>query len=351
MNASESRLYDAHLHFGDPVRLRELMAYLRSAGLSGAALLSLPYPGWVNFNPEVLLAKARRPRLFWAFGSLELDYDSDTGGGKSSRARRGLAEQVRLLSVVGFDGLKLWTGKPSFQKRTGLAPDSPQLSATLSAAGEEGLPVLIHAADPREFWVHRSEAASEWAPFDTYIEQAERAASNHPATRFVFPHLLFLADDLPRLASILQAHPNVYLDTAPGNYCFAPLHRTRRQAERFFSDYRSRILFGTDGLFFPKSFEGIPYMDTETVRRRFRTTRSFFLEGGTIANPFPYNRQQVPSVTGMRLDQETTEALKAGAFRQLFPEGVPKKLNREAIRRYIQEFPRKLEFDESLSVE
>ena len=382
----ELTIYDAHLHFADVARLEELHRYLERTGISGAALISLPYPGWVNFNPEVLRAKASDPERFRAFGAFDLEYGPagrGAGRGAGSRAagrspgrvpgrKRDLTGQVREMASMGFDGIKVWAGKPAFQKRLGITPDGPEFTEAFAAAAQEGLPVLIHMADPEEFWASDRHDSRGWLGFDDYIEQAARVAEESPDTRFLFAHMLFLAGDIPKLSSFLEAHENAFLDIAPGNYFYRHISEQREAAADFFEACRGRLLFGTDGLFFSRRFESFPYTDEQAVFERFRRVCDFFLEGATVDNPFPLNRALVPSVTGPALSRSAKEELASGAFRALFT-GVgiesgqtrspangagsgqargpgkesahrPRPLNPEAVRRYLEEFPRRLSF-------
>ncbi|MBN2553402.1 MAG: hypothetical protein JXB06_11570, partial [Spirochaetales bacterium] len=51
-------LVDSHIHFSDHERLEELERYRSAIGARELCLLSLPLKQRINFNPEVLFAKA-----------------------------------------------------------------------------------------------------------------------------------------------------------------------------------------------------------------------------------------------------------------------------------------------------
>jgi hypothetical protein len=325
-------------------RFEELEEYRLRAGLTGAVLVSLPYPGWVNFNREVLQAKMRKPEVYRALAAFDFVYKIGEGKewappqqGSRLEKPKPLAVQVREFAEIGFDGLKVWAGKPAFQKLLGMAPDGEEFSGAFKAAADEGMPVLLHAGDPPDFWTKR---AAGWKPFTEYISQAARVAAEHPRTRFVFPHMLFLARDLGSLADFLDAHPNAFLDVAPGNYFYAPLSERREEAARFFGNYAGRILFGTDGLFFPKTFRLFDYMDAGRVYRRFKNLYDFFFMASTVDNPYPYTMKEIPEVTGPVLEAEAARELACGACERLFFDGESRRINREKAFHYINTFPR-----------
>ena len=55
----KTTLIDSHIHFSDRSLLAELERYCREIGAEKVCVLSLPTQERINFNPEVLFAKAR----------------------------------------------------------------------------------------------------------------------------------------------------------------------------------------------------------------------------------------------------------------------------------------------------
>ena len=346
-------MYDAHLHFGDTERLGELLRYCSHAELSGAGLVSLPSPGWIHFNPEILYAKHFYPEKFWVFAALEHAYPAQSSGSSAGRsaAPPSLAEQVRELDEIGCDGIKIWNGKPSFQKMTGLTIDGPEFSDAFWSAAEAGLPVLLHAADPLEFWEHGDGEAGGWKDFENYIAQAEAAAAEHAKTVFIFPHLLFLAHDLRRLGVFLDRYPNAFLDISPGMYYFSHLSLQRDAAARFFDEYAGRILFGTDALLFPAAYTMLPYMEEGAVYQRFSLLNDFFFRGESVADPFRLSAPRpsaqtssAPMLPAPALSGRARDGLQRSAFLELFVDGRPRPLDSDRVIRYLERFPRPLGF-------
>ncbi|MDX9957944.1 MAG: amidohydrolase family protein [Spirochaetia bacterium] len=234
---------DSHLHFGTIDEYDNLMRYQQAGGFDALCLLSLPVPGRINFNPECLAAKIRDQKAsqdtIYALGSLDL-------------AARGFADQIRLLHALGFDGVKLWEGKPEVQAATGISLIDDDYLDGLRTAVELSMPVVLHVADPPDSWAAKQPACPS---YENLFEQTEHMLQAVPGLRVVFPHLIFLAGDLPRLTEFMERWPDTFVDLSPGRYYFLELARQAEQAREFFSLFRKRILFGTDTMFFKKGFQ------------------------------------------------------------------------------------------------
>ena len=149
---------------------------------------------------------------------------------------------------------------------TRLKIDDPALDPVWAAAGRLGLPVLIHTAEPQEFfepidfqnerWLElalyrdRRYPAGEFPRFEELIAERDRMFAKHPKTTFIAAHFAYHANDLARAAALLDRLPNVHLEVGA---ILAELGRQPRAAREFFGKYQDRILFGKDS-FQPDEF-------------------------------------------------------------------------------------------------
>jgi hypothetical protein len=144
-----------------------------------------------------------------------------------------------------------------------LAVDDPRLDPFWEKCGALGLPVLIHTADPREYWApitynnffygERKDAElyyhdpemTDWAEL---MRQRDHVLEKHPRTTFIGAHFGSLDCDLDQLARTLQRHPNFSVDCA-GLSRLRRLSKLNPQAVRdFCTKYQDQLLFGTDGI-------------------------------------------------------------------------------------------------------
>jgi predicted TIM-barrel fold metal-dependent hydrolase len=177
-------------------------------------------------------------------------------------ASRLLEEQLRRSVAAGARGLKVWKDL-GLEVRDGrgdlVMPDDARLRPLFAAAGDLGVPVLIHTADPIAFFTpldrHNERldelgAFPEWwfggpglPSFDDLIDSLERLVASCPQTTFVAAHVGCAAEDLARVDAMLTAHPNYFIDLSAR---MAELGRQPRAARRLIERHPSRVLFGTD---------------------------------------------------------------------------------------------------------
>ena len=163
---------------------------------------------------------------------------------------------------------------------TRLRVDDPELDPVWETCGRLGVPVLIHTAEPQEFfepidhsnerWLElalfpdRRYPAGQFPRFEELMQERNRMFKKHPKTTFIAAHFAYHANDLARMAKLLDEMPNVYTEVGA---ILAELGRQPRTAHDFFVKYQDRILFGKDS-FQPDEF---PYF-----WRVFETNDEYF---------------------------------------------------------------------------
>ncbi|MBN2576760.1 MAG: amidohydrolase family protein [Deltaproteobacteria bacterium] len=137
--------------------------------------------------------------------------------------------------------------------------DDARFAPIMATAAKLNAVVAIHVGDPKAFFEPPTpqnerwdelQLAPDWSffgqdypPLLELWKQTERLVSRHPDTTFLFIHL-GMAEDIGFMEKLLDAHPNVYLDTSARVPEFGrhPVEKLRR----FFIKFQDRILFGTD---------------------------------------------------------------------------------------------------------
>ena len=171
-------------------------------------------------------------------------------------------EAERLEREVGFGakGIKFFKamGLGARDASGKLIPiDDPRFDPLMSRAARLNVVVAIHVGDPKAFFepptpqnerYDELKLAPDWSfhggdypPLMELWKQTERLISRHPKTTFL---LLGLAEDLDYMTRLLDAHPNVFLDTSARVPEFG--RHPASKAREFFIRYQDRILFGTD---------------------------------------------------------------------------------------------------------
>ena len=202
------------------------------------------------------------------------------------RASASMHDRVRILAGINFNGVGPgWAEKAVAQLETDVAAgavgigeigkglglstkkadgtrlqiDDPALDPIWQAAARLKLPVFIHTADPQEFWQPidfnnerwlelalfpgRRYPAEQYPAFETLMKERDNMLRRNPRTTFVIAHLGWHANDLGRLAAMMDAMPNLYSEVGAVLY---DIGRQPRTAHDFFVKYQDRILFGKD---------------------------------------------------------------------------------------------------------
>ena len=175
-------------------------------------------------------------------------------------------DQVSIIKDAvskGAIGLKVYkslglTNKDSKGERVPV--DDERLGPIWDVCGELGIPVLIHSADPFQFWLPKDNQNERWfelkekpnryygdsdfiPPFDSIIKEQHAIFHRHKNTTFINAHLGWMGNDLKKLGEHLDKHPNVMTEFGA---VIAELGRQPKTARQFFIDYQDRIMFGKD---------------------------------------------------------------------------------------------------------
>ncbi|MDH5474484.1 MAG: amidohydrolase [Cyclobacteriaceae bacterium] len=176
----------------------------------------------------------------------------------TKKAVKELEEDVQ----VGAKGLKIYKSLGFSVKDTEgnrVSVDDTRLDPIWAKCGELGIPVLIHAADPKPFWDEQDANNERWlelkihprrkrsntdpVPWQQIIDEQHAVFQKHPGTIFINAHMGWYANDLAKLGELLDEMPNMYVEIGA---VIAELGRQPRMANLFFNKYQDRVLFGKD---------------------------------------------------------------------------------------------------------
>jgi predicted TIM-barrel fold metal-dependent hydrolase len=137
--------------------------------------------------------------------------------------------------------------------------DDPELDPIWDAAARLNIPVLIHTADPQEFfqpitytnerWLElalypdRRYPQPQFPSFEEIATERDNLFRKHPKTKFIMAHLGWHANNLARVAKMFDEMPNVYGEVGAVLY---DLGRQPHTAHDFLVKYQDRVLFGKD---------------------------------------------------------------------------------------------------------
>lgn len=183
------------------------------------------------------------------------------GAGAPGWAERAVArlEQSIANGAVGlkiFKDLGLTSTKADGSR---LHVDDPALKPIWDLCARLNIPVIIHTAEPQEFfspldfhnerWLelalfaNRRNYHPEGPSWEDLMGERDRMYAANPNTRFIGAHFDWYGSDLARASRQLDQLPNLVLEVGAVLYEFG---RQPRAARDFFIKYQDRILFGKD---------------------------------------------------------------------------------------------------------
>ncbi|HEX2806490.1 MAG TPA: amidohydrolase family protein [Kineosporiaceae bacterium] len=178
------------------------------------------------------------------------------------RVTSALLTQLDDAAARGARGLKVWKDLGLTHRDAAgelVLPDDDRLRPVFAAAGERGLPVLIHTADPLAFFSpldghneridELGEQPSWWfggaggPTFERLIAALEGLVAAAPGTTFIGAHVGCYAEDLAWVARMLTTYPHFAVDIGGR---IGELGRVPRGFRRLVEAHPRQVLFGTD---------------------------------------------------------------------------------------------------------
>jgi len=342
------RVFDFHHHCDAP-SLEAIEANLDVFDELGIEKLAVLDGGWTGGNllPWLEIGKKYPDRLA-LFGNIDFSQvDAPTFS-------QDIVSELDAQHRLGVRAAKIYKSLGLFVRgKNGklLAIDDPRLDPYWEKCGQLGMPVLIHTADPREYFFPRTynsfhygipdrtirpkdKHVPRWEEFgkpeywknprmpafDELMRQRNHVLEKHPHTIFVGAHMGNLTFDLQQLAETLDKHPNFYVE------CSARLRilgRLNPQAVRdFFIKYQDRILYGSDFTSLmntdPKDAQAVARWKAFAKRLYSRYFEYFETDHTDIVEPFSHQRHWL-RLAGVQLPKAVLEKFYFGNAAKIMP--------------------------------
>tara|TARA_R110002051_G_scaffold137916_4_gene210596 strand:- start:20711 stop:21799 length:1089 start_codon:yes stop_codon:yes gene_type:complete len=247
---------DVHSHQRDMSveSLNGLILHMNA--MNEAIMVNLSGGSGKNLKEKVENINKSFPNRFVVFANIDFEGAKDMEWGEKAAAQ--LEDDIKN----GAKGLKIFKSLGLRNKDADgnrLAIDDPRLDPIWAKCAEMGVPVLIHAADPKSFWdemdadnerwlelkthPRRKRSATDPAPFEQIIQEQHNVFKKHSKTKFINAHMGWHANNLEKLGELLDEMPNMNVGISA---VIAELGRQPQNARAFFLKYQDRVLFGKD---------------------------------------------------------------------------------------------------------
>lgn len=239
---------DAHVHMFDcgVEGITDLLEFQKQFGYQASNFLSCECMGDAAQNALGIYLKLIAPENY-AFGGLHYRYDYS------------FAKEAKKLIEIGFDGMKMVENKPTLRKTLKMASNDPRYDEFYGLLEQDGMPMIVHVADPEEFW--DKDAIPIWAKEmgffygdgsyvekETIYDEILDVLDRFPRLRISFAHFFFLSGDRNRLDNLMEKYPQIGLDIVSGTEMYFNFTKDTVAWREFFLKYQDRIIFGTDNM-------------------------------------------------------------------------------------------------------
>jgi hypothetical protein len=231
-------IFDAHTHIGTPANVDRMVKMEEDFGVRAQI-------GIVHAEENLQTIRDRHPTRF-----VFAKYLSLTNIAHFEVDR--VVDEIQGIKPNGYSLAKMWFG-PRWRDYVEGVPkhfriDNPKLDPIFQALEDNGIPLLIHIADPDTYFALHYQDSDLYGTKEENLNQILDVIERHPKLLFQLPHFGAQPEihRLPNLASWLDLFPNVILDTASSRWMARELSKDVRKARDFLIRYSDRILFGTD---------------------------------------------------------------------------------------------------------
>jgi len=248
---------DIHSHTGPTAEsIERLVAELDGMGVQVLVNLTPGAdPAAVKRHVDFIRA-SKHPDRFRVFANVI--WDGAGGAGWAEKAVADLEASVKHGAI----GLKIAKNLGLRARKADgprLRVDDPDLTSIWDTCARLNIPVIIHTAEPQEFFSPLDYTNERWLELALFPErrnympgsptfadlqgERDRMFAANPKTRYIGAHFAYYGNNLGAAAALLDRCPNVVLEVAAVLYDFG---RQPRAARAFFIKYQDRILFGKD---------------------------------------------------------------------------------------------------------
>ncbi len=331
---------DIHTHVS-PEYAGLAVEVMDRCGVEKAAVLAWHDGFGDGLRPYLAMAE-KFPGRFAVFGNIDFSAINRPDFGKSAAAR------MEKDAAAGMAGLKVYKALGlEYRREDGSLwrVDATELHPIWEKAGELGIPVLIHTADPEFFW-RPVDARNFWdgvlhgeygwwsyyrkglPSTEELISERNEVVGAFGKTVFICPHVGSRSESLDSAAEDLDSHPNMCYDISARIPELGRSERRRDHAREFIIAYQDRILFGTDmiydGASVPHGIQAqclfqpgeirlrgkspeVSYADTSV---RFFESHMKFLLGRDVQRDPPFRRSRSPyEIFGLGLPEDVVRKI------------------------------------------
>jgi len=147
----------------------------------------------------------------------------------------------KLLKM--FFGPRLWTLS---RRKSYYRINDQRLFPVYSKIENEGMPVIIHVADPDIWYEKKYQNVNKYGTKEDRIADFIDLLEKFPNITWISAHFGCLPENLPKLGEMFELYPNLYVDTGSTKWMVRELGKNVEKSRKWIIKYQDRIVWGSD---------------------------------------------------------------------------------------------------------
>ncbi len=233
-------IIDAHIHINDIAHAKVLIEVARWFGIDSF---------WSQSAPELIdpLRDAFGDRFVFVAGPNYAAKEKD---------ETFTTDWLHRLDVYRSKGARLakfWAAPRGHDFHPSFWLDHPTRITAMKKARDLGYLLMFHVADPDTWFATKYRDSAKYGSKAEHYQRLENVLAQFSDTPVLVAHMAGHPEDLEHLQQLLDAHPNIYLDTSATKWMVREL--SKHSPQRFIDFLRRnplRVLFGSDIVVNPK---------------------------------------------------------------------------------------------------
>lgn len=272
------------------------------------------------------IAKLENPHVF-THGCLYIPQDTNL------TKQYNFISQLEELMELGLDGIKICDFKPDAYKILNVERRLDEYEKFITQCEKYHVHMCWHVADPDFFWDESKVSNaikkagwfygdSSYPSYNKLMEYAIDMINRHPNLHVMLAHAFFKSNEPDEIENLLEEHPNVMIDLAPGGEMFDGFRIYYDKWYRIFRKFSDRFMFATDASTSHSKEEMMSL--SQRVLRFLQTEEEFAFSYANTAHGIGLEKEHLENILYRNHEREV---------------GIqPKQINKAALKKYINRY-------------
>jgi predicted TIM-barrel fold metal-dependent hydrolase len=153
--------------------------------------------------------------------------------------------RIEAFYNIGSRMVKFHMAPSSIQRR-GKRLDDPVFRPIFREAIARDMAIMTHVGDPETWYATHYAENGKFGTHEEHLQMWENVLTEYPGVPWIGAHMGGYPEDLPRLQSLLDRYPDLWLDCSATKWMVREFSKRRDEAREFIIANSDRIIWGSD---------------------------------------------------------------------------------------------------------